>query len=186
MADSHDSRTDLPVSRRHILRCSAVVVAAFAAPAALARSLEHRSLTLVHTHTGERLVAPYVRGGCYDSACLDRVNHFLRDFRTQETHAIDPALLDVLFALQVLADRDAAFEVISGFRSPATNRKLQRKSQGVATRSLHMEGKAIDVRLSGFSTARLRDHALSLKRGGVGYYAASDFVHVDTGRVRSW
>ncbi len=186
MSDRDELRADLRVSRRQVLRCSTLVAAALAAPAAFARSLEQRSLTLIHTHTGERLVAPYVQGGCYDSACLSRVNHFLRDFRTQEVHAIDPALLDVLFALQALADRDAAFEVISGYRSPATNRQLQRKSQGVATRSLHMEGKAIDIRLSGYSTARLRDHARSLQRGGVGYYATSDFVHVDTGRVRAW
>ena len=187
MADSSDLPHSLPLSRRVLLRYAAfTATASLAAPLALARRSEQRTLTFIHTHTGEKLVAPYLQGDCYQAACLAQVNHFLRDFRTGEVHAIDPALLDMLFDLQVRADREAPFEVISGYRSPATNSKLHRKSTGVASHSLHMEGKAIDIRLSGFSTARLRDHALSLKRGGVGYYQASDFVHVDTGRVRFW
>lgn len=187
MPDPSHRRSSLPLTRRFFLRYSAFAAAAsLAAPAALARNIERRTLTFIHTHTGEKLVAPYVHGGCYQPACLEQVNHLLRDFRTGETHSIDPALLDVLFDLQVHADRDAAFEVISGYRSPATNSQLRRKSTGVASRSLHMQGKAIDIRLSGFATSKLRDYALSLKRGGVGYYAASDFVHLDTGRVRRW
>lgn len=174
-------------TRRLFLRYSAfAAVAAVGVPAALARNLDRRSLTFLHTHTGERLVAPYYQGGCYQPACLGQVNHLLRDFRTGDVHPIDPALLDVLFNLQVLADRDATFEVISGYRSPATNSQLRRKSGGVAAHSMHMEGKAIDIRISGFATAKVRDYARSLQRGGVGYYAASDFVHVDTGRVRFW
>jgi len=168
------------------VRYSALAAVALAGPAALARGLERRSLAFIHTHTGEKLVAPYFEAGCYQSACLRRVNHFLRDFRTNEAHTIDPALLDVLFDLQVLADREATFEVISGYRSPATNLQLRGRSSGVAAHSLHMEGKAIDIRMSGFPTAKLRDCALSLQRGGVGYYSASNFVHVDTGRVRFW
>jgi uncharacterized protein YcbK (DUF882 family) len=186
MPNSSKSRPSLPLSRRYFLRYSALATAALATPAALASGSERRSLAFVHTHTGERLVAPYFQAGCYQSACLERVNHFLRDFRTGEVHTIDPALLDVLFDLQMLADRETTFEVISGYRSAATNSQLRQNSTGVASHSLHMQGKAIDIRLSGFSTARLRDHALSLKCGGVGYYAASDFVHVDTGRVRFW
>lgn len=163
-----------------------MAAAALGAPAAFAKRLETRSLTFLHTHTGEQLVAPYFQNGCYQDECLHSVNHFLRDFRTDEVHPIDPALLDVLFDLQVLVDREATFEVISGYRSPVTNAQLRNGSSGVASHSLHMEGKAIDIRISGFPTTTLRDHALSLKRGGVGYYAASDFVHVDTGRVRFW
>jgi len=162
-------------------------------PAAFARSteahpLETRTLNFVHTHTGETLRAVYSKSGCYQADCLQRVNHFLRDFRTGEVHTIDPALLDVLFDLQVLADRDAAFQVISGYRSPVTNAQLRGKSKssGVATHSLHMEGLAVDIRLTGFDTAKLHTLAMSLQRGGVGYYRDSDFVHVDTGRVRYW
>ena len=186
MPNSDGSPHALPLSRRTFLRSSALATLALSAPAAFGRAVERRSLTFVHTHTGERLVAPYFPGGCYQPDCLDRVNHLLRDFRTGDVHAIDPALLDILFNLQVLADREATFEVISGYRSPATNSQLRRKSNGVATQSLHMQGKAMDIRISGFPTAKLRDHALSLKRGGVGYYADSNFVHVDTGRVRFW
>lgn len=114
------------------------------------------------------------------------MNHFLRDFRTGEVHTIDPALLDVLFDLRTLADRDDVFQIISGYRSPTTNSQLRRKSGGVAKRSLHMDGKAVDIRLTGFPTRKLRDLALSLQCGGVGYYASSDFLHLDTGRVRFW
>jgi uncharacterized protein YcbK (DUF882 family) len=114
------------------------------------------------------------------------VNRFLRDFRSGEIHPIDPRLLDILYQLQILADRAATYEVISGYRSPQTNAALHRVSAGVAEHSLHMEGRAIDVRMTGFPTRRLRDLAMSLGVGGVGYYARSDFVHLDTGRVRSW
>lgn len=145
-----------------------------------------RELRFVHTHTGESLTACYFDGASYDIACLRNVNHLLRDFRTGDVHDIDLALLDILYDLQALADRDAPFEIISGYRSPATNSMLHNKSNGVATHSQHMLGKAIDIRLPGYSTRKLGEHARSLARGGVGVYAASDFVHVDTGRVRFW
>lgn len=145
-----------------------------------------RSLRFVHTHTGESLTAAYFDGSAYDAASLSEVNHLLRDFRTGESHLIDPQLLDILYDLQVRADRDAPFEVISGYRSPATNAMLHRISNGVAEHSQHLLGKAIDVRLSGYSTRSLSDHARALARGGVGFYASSDFVHIDTGRVRNW
>ena len=145
-----------------------------------------RSLRFVHTHTGESLTAAYFDGSAYDAASLSDVNHLLRDFRTGESHLMDPQLLDILYDLQVLADRDAPFEVISGYRSPATNAMLHRVSNGVAEHSQHLLGKAIDVRLSGYSTRQLSDHARALARGGVGFYASSNFVHIDTGRVRNW
>jgi uncharacterized protein YcbK (DUF882 family) len=147
---------------------------------------EARLLRFVHTHTGETLTARYFAGGAYDEACLRDVNHLLRDFRTNETHVIDPPLLDVLFQLQVRADHDAAFEIISGYRSPATNAMLRRQSHGVAEHSQHLLGKAIDIRLAGYSTRNLAEHARSLGLGGVGFYPNLDFVHVDTGRVRFW
>jgi uncharacterized protein YcbK (DUF882 family) len=140
----------------------------------------------VHTHTGETLTASYFDGSAYNIACLSEVNHLLRDFRTGESHPIDPALLDILYDLQSLADRDAPFEVISGYRSPATNAMLRRSSSGVAEHSQHLLGKAIDLRLSGYSTLKLSTRARALARGGVGFYPSSDFIHVDTGAVRFW
>src|SRR5690606_22191472 len=117
---------------------------------------------------------------------LDAVNEVLRDHRTGEVHAIDPQLLDLLSGLAGKLEARPRFQVISGYRSPASNAKLHAKSSGVATRSLHMQGKAIDIRMGGVELANLRRAALGLRAGGVGYYPSSDFVHVDTGRVRQW
>jgi uncharacterized protein YcbK (DUF882 family) len=122
----------------------------------------------------------------YRAAALGQINSFLRDFRTREVHDIDPKLLDLLHRLAGELDAPEPFHVISGYRSPRTNSTLRSKSGGVARYSLHMEGKAIDIRLPGVPLARLKEAALDLKLGGVGYYPGSDFVHVDTGRVRAW
>ncbi|MHB8475666.1 MAG: YcbK family protein [Steroidobacteraceae bacterium] len=180
----------LRTGRRGFLASAGALCGALGAMAALpawaATSNRPRSLRFVHTHTGETLTAPYFDGSLYNSACLQKVNVLLRDFRTGESHRIDPPLLDILYDLQTLADHDAPFEVISGYRSPQTNAMLHQKSSGVAEHSQHIVGKAIDVRLSGYSTRRLSAYARSLSRGGVGFYAGSDFVHVDTGRVRYW
>ncbi len=149
------------------------------------RAAAPRSLSFLHLHTDERLSVTYYAAGRYLPAALARINHLLRDFRTGKRHPIDPLLLDTIHAL---SDRlgGSTFEVISGYRSPATNAMLQRNSDGVASKSLHMQGRAIDVRLTGVNTAALRDQAIALARGGVGYYPASDFVHLDTGRIRRW
>jgi uncharacterized protein YcbK (DUF882 family) len=152
----------------------------------LAAGASRKVLRFVHTHTGETLTAAYCDGGVYDAACLHAVNHLLRDFRNGEMHVIDPGLLDILYELQQRAGRDATYEIISGYRSPATNAMLHRRSSGVAEHSQHLLGKAIDVRLSGFPTNELGEHARAIARGGVGFYAQSDFVHIDTGRVRFW
>ncbi len=183
MSPSDECRPD----RRRFLRRGAALVAALS-PVGIAwgRALEQRSLSFVHTHTGESLSTVYFREGSYVAPELDRVNHLLRDFRTGDVHPIDPALLDILFDLRKRVDRDPPFEVISGYRSPKTNALLRRHTAGVAEHSLHMQGRAIDVRLSGFSTRGLRDLALGMRRGGVGFYPASDFVHLDNGRVRWW
>ncbi len=173
-------------SRRSFLG-AALALPSLATPvASWARVVERRQVSFVHTHTGEQLAATYFRAGAYDPGCLRQVNHLLRDFRSGDVASMDTGLLDILYDLQVLADRDSTFEVISGYRSPATNAALRAQSGGVARQSLHMQAKALDIRLTGFPTKKLRDHALSLRRGGVGYYASSDFIHVDTGRVRSW
>lgn len=151
-----------------------------------ANPLATRSLSFVHTHTGEKLSVDYWCDGQFQAQCLQPLNHFLRDFRTGEVASMDAGLLDILHQLQVLADRDTTYEIISAYRSPQTNAKLSSKSSGVAKKSLHMDGKALDVRLTGFSTKKLQQLALANQHGGVGFYAKSDFVHLDTGRVRSW
>lgn len=182
------NRASPPTRRRFLMAVGGLcgTAAAFAAAPVLAASRAARSLSFIHTHTGESLRAVYFQDGCYQADCLAQVNHLLRDFRTGDVHPIDPGVLDILFELQTRADRDAPFEVISGYRSPATNAMLHHRSEGVAVHSMHLEGRAIDVRLSGYSTERLASAARVLGRGGVGYYARSDFVHVDTGRVRYW
>ncbi len=186
---SPPANLDLRIGRRHFIAAAGglcgTLASVLAAPV-LAASRETRSVSFVHTHTGEMLHAPYFRDGCYQDECLAQVNYLLRDFRTGDVHPIDPALLDLLFDLQTRANRDGAFEVISGYRSPATNAMLHSYSEGVAVHSMHLEGRAIDVRLPGFITHELATQARSLRRGGVGFYARSDFVHVDTGPVRFW
>lgn len=179
----------VPGRRRFLQRAGALCATAgslVAWPALGSTPQPRRVLRFVHTHTGETLTAPYFDGGGYDPACLQRVDQLLRDFRNGEIHRIDPPLLDILYDLQTLADRDAPFEVISGYRSAQTNAMLRRNASGVAEHSQHLLGKAIDVRLSGYSTRRLGEYARTMSRGGVGYYAASDFVHIDTGSVRFW
>ena len=179
-----------PARRRFLCQagavCASLAASVAAMPAAASVGSRARVVRFVHTHTGETLTAPYFDGGAYDSGCLRQVDQLLRDFRNGEVHPIDPPLLDILYELQTLADRDAPFEVISGYRSPQTNSMLRRHSSGVAEHSQHLLGKAIDVRLSGYSTRRLGEFARSLERGGVGFYPASDFIHVDTGAVRYW
>ena len=114
------------------------------------------------------------------------INRHLRDFRTGDEHVIDPALLDLLHRLRLTLGAEHPFEVISGYRSPKTNQMLREKSNGVAASSLHMAGKAIDIRVADVTLAALRTAAIDLRAGGVGYYPESQFVHVDTGRVRMW
>ena len=143
-------------------------------------------LAFAHTHTGERVRVVYADGGRYLDEGLAELNRFLRDWRTGEVYPIDPRVLDVLHAARTALKPDGVFELISGYRSPKTNDALRSKSGGVAKRSLHMQGRALDVRLPGVETRDLRDFFLGLRQGGVGYYARSNFVHIDTGRVRRW
>lgn len=145
-----------------------------------------KNLAFYHTHTGECLDITYARNDIYDPKALHQINLHLRDFRTSEVHPIDPAVLDILWQIQQEMGCSSTYEVISGYRSPRTNRGLHRRSRGVAEHSLHMRGKAIDIRLTGRETPTLRDCAIALEAGGVGYYAESDFVHIDTGKFRTW
>ncbi|MFY9979959.1 MAG: DUF882 domain-containing protein [Candidatus Sulfotelmatobacter sp.] len=146
-------------------------------------------LRFYHTHTGERLDVVYRRGDQYIPAALDELDHFLRDHRTGDVRHFDPRLFDLLYDLTAsVGDSGGEIDVICGYRTPWSNEFLRARSPhtGVAQHSLHMQAEAIDIRLPGIPTSELRDAALRLHRGGVGYYRSSDFVHVDVGRVRHW
>jgi uncharacterized protein YcbK (DUF882 family) len=147
-----------------------------------------RTIHFLHTHTNEVLEVTYAVAGRYVASALENVQHFLRDFRNGAMHEIDPALLDQLHRLAAATSTKAPFEVISGYRSPETNAMLQKQGHGVATNSLHLQGRAIDIRLADVALEDLRDAARSMRAGGVGYYPSADsnFVHIDTGRVRIW
>ncbi|MBA4175445.1 MAG: twin-arginine translocation pathway signal protein [Leptothrix sp. (in: Bacteria)] len=190
------------VHRRHLLR-SCARAAALALPGwpaagwaanpvpPVAAQAAERSLTFKHLHTRERLTLVYAEADAYRTPALQALNHLLRDHYTGDAGTMDPALFDLLHRVQAsLGGRtagQACYEVISGYRCPATNQHLrQARGGGVASRSLHMDGRAIDVRLAGVPLAELRDAALAQKSGGVGYYPRDGFVHLDTGRTRHW
>ena len=146
-------------------------------------------LRFYHTHTGERLDVVYRRGNQYIPGALEKLDHYLRDHRTGDVHHFDPRLFDLLNDLTAsLGDSGGEIDVVCGYRTPSSNEFLRARSPhtGVARHSLHMQAEAIDIRLPGVPTLKLRDAALRLHRGGVGYYRSSDFVHVDVGRVRQW
>ncbi len=180
-------------SRRRLLTTVAAGAAALVATTALpglasaARALPStRALGFRSLHTGEEVTATYLRDGLPQAEGLGKLNHVLRDWRSGEVWEMDRQLLDLLFALRQDMDSQAPFELISAYRSPKTNAKLASKSNGVAKRSLHMRGMAVDVRLPERDLKALHKTALSLKGGGVGLYSKSGFIHVDTGRVRRW
>ena len=182
-----DSEPNL-ISRRRFLQKTLLATSALLVPPAFgaASPREPRMLSMHNLHTGEKLTRTYWADGEYLAEPLADIDHLLRDHRSNQKHPMDPELLDLLHRLQQTVGSTRHFEIISGYRSPKTNAKLRGKSRGVAKKSLHMQGKAIDIRLPGQDLARLRQAALSLKAGGVGYYPKSDFIHVDTGRVRFW
>jgi uncharacterized protein YcbK (DUF882 family) len=187
----HDS-----LNRRSFLGLGAVAAATAMVPGRVLAAAEtsskkapERVLSFFNTHTGERLRTAYCCGGVYQPEALKEINHILRDFRVNEIKPIDPTLLDLLHELGGTLNVDQPYHIISGYRSPHTNALLRErggKSTGVATKSLHMVGKAIDIRMPGVKLDHLRGAARSLKLGGVGYYPSSNFVHVDVGRVRYW
>ena len=157
-----------------------------APPTAAPPAREFR-LRLYHTHTDERLDVVYRRGDTYLPQALGELDHFLRDHRTGEVHHFYARLFDLLADLTATVGRpDAEIDIICGYRSPWSNEYLRTHTAGVAKDSLHMQAEAIDIRIPAVKIARLRDAALALHRGGVGYYAQSNFVHVDVGRVRRW
>ena len=174
-------------SRRLFVKASLQLAAgiALSRPLEGLAALTKRPISFHHTHTGERLTIPYSLNGCRP-ADLAKLNTFLRDFRTGEIHPIDPALLDIIYGIQLKSGNMGTIEIISGFRSPRTNEYLRSRSSGVSRKSLHMNGQALDIRIKDLKTEDLRDVAISMQLGGVGYYAQSDFVHIDTGRFRTW
>lgn len=181
--------TPVDGSRRRLLR-SAVLAAPVIFAARYSEPVEaasvSRQIAFFNTHTNETLEITYYSAGEYRLDALEKLNFVLRDHRTGDVGRMDPALFDQLVDVAHATGVDPRFDVISGFRSAASNELLREHSNGVARRSLHLDGKAIDVRLKGVNCARLCEAALDLSRGGVGFYGKSDFVHLDTGRVRHW
>jgi uncharacterized protein YcbK (DUF882 family) len=175
------------ITRRRILAGGLAGTAAlysrglFAAP-----SPASRRIALTNLHTGERLQAEYFREDAYVPDAMASIEALLKDFRNGDRHAIDPKLIDYLADVAAQAGKAAVYSVISGYRSPETNERLHERSSGVSQHSLHMQGRAIDVRLDGLDCKDLAGRAEELKRGGVGYYRASNFVHLDTGAFRTW
>jgi uncharacterized protein YcbK (DUF882 family) len=178
------------------LRCLSLILLFLLAPLlghggteSVSSAAREYRLRFYHIHTGERLDVVYRRGDQYLPEALDELDHFLRDHRTGDVHHFDPHLFDLLHDLTAsLGDSGGEIDVICGYRTPWSNELLRTRSPhtGVAQHSLHMQAEAIDIRLPGIPTSDLRDAALRLHRGGVGYYRSSDFVHVDVGRVRHW
>jgi len=190
--NEHEPRT--AISRR----CFLLLAAAGAASAALPAGVEARQdlrrpgeparrLSFLHMHTQERLQVVYRSNGRYDRHALEKINYLLRDHRTGEVRPIDTELLELLYALRKRLGTIQPFQVFSGYRSAQTNRQLRSEGRGVARKSMHLVGKAVDIRVPGRNLAMLRDAALEQQAGGVGYYPRGvGFVHVDVGRVRSW
>ena len=175
------------INRRRFLQSMAYAgVGLFVSPTLLATARQPDELTFLHTHTGERLKVQYRDENGYLPDGLNEINYFLRDFRTDDVHPMDTGLLDILNELRLGMSENGVFEVISGYRSPKTNESLRANGSGVAKHSLHMQGRAIDIRLTGVETSQLRNFCIRMECGGVGYYQKSDFIHVDTGRIRSW
>lgn len=178
------------LSRRRFLTLGAGAALALAAgpllatPAAPLRG--ERRLSFINLHTGESLKATYWQDGEYVAEEMAAINHLLRDHRVAQEGSMAPELMDLLHRLQHNLGTKQPFHVISGYRSPKTNAMLHKRSSGVATKSRHMLGQAIDVRLPGVDLKHLHKAALAMRAGGVGYYSKSDFVHLDIGPFRTW
>ncbi|MDQ7091218.1 MAG: DUF882 domain-containing protein [Methylococcales bacterium] len=148
--------------------------------------LSPRELSFNNLHTGEKLTLAYFEKGRYIDSALKEIDYLLRDHRTDDIHPMDPNLLNFLYKLQSTLETTKPLDIISGYRSPATNHALSARSSGVAKKSKHMLGKAIDIRIENIESKQIRNAAISLRQGGVGYYSSSDFVHLDTGNFRYW
>ena len=177
------------IDRRKFLKGSAFTsIALLLSPSIQATSkiTSEKTLGFYNLHTNEKIQCCYWSGNGFDQHNLEKINYILRDHRTGDIQAIDPDLLNLLHNLHQTAGSNMPYHVISAFRSAKTNAKLRKNSSGVAKKSLHMQGKAIDVRLPDIELKALRDVAISFNAGGVGYYAKSGFLHIDVGRPRTW
>jgi len=180
-------KTDL--SRRNAMLTGIVALGAICIPSTSLASLlksSPRELKLNNLHTGEELLTQYFDGKNYQRSEMKKINHLCRDFRRNEITEMDKRLFDQLTAIQKTIGCHNQVQLISGYRSPATNKMLRAQSSGVAKKSMHMLGQAIDFRLDDVPLIEVKKAALSLKAGGVGYYPNSNFVHIDTGRFRTW
>jgi len=173
---------------RGLLPCLLLMISSSGAPARTAAVPQQLyRLRFFHTHTGERLDIVYRQGEHYIASALSRLDEYLRDHRTGDVHPYDPRVFDLLHDLTAAVGHpNSEIDVVCGYRTPWSNEFLRAHGHGVARHSLHMQAMAIDIRMPGVKTSTLRDAALGLHRGGVGYYATSDFVHIDVGRVRRW
>lgn len=146
----------------------------------------HRSLAIQNPHTGDKLSLTYFEKGRYLNDALDEISFLLRDYRTGDVHAVDPELLDQLHDLKQMLGLNQPFDVICGYRSPLTNARLHAEHSGVANNSFHIHGRAVDIRIERLDIRRIRNAAVAMHRGGVGYYPGSNFIHLDTGSFRTW
>jgi uncharacterized protein YcbK (DUF882 family) len=182
---------DTVVKRREFLKTGAIVATAAqlwmpTVADAKAFTGSGRVVQIHNAHTGETFDGEYWADGKYHPDAFREIKKIFRDHRSGDIFPIDPRLIDVMYVLHNRAESNKAFRLFSGYRSPATNRKLRKLTSGVAEKSLHMLGQAVDLRLPGTNLHNLRKAAINLKAGGVGYYPDSHFLHLDTGRVRHW
>lgn len=189
MVTEKNSQPDL--SRRSFLLTSTRIVLGLGVVSvptiACAKVMEKRTLSFFHTRAQQELTVTYASGKTYDRKALAQINRFLRDYQTGQVHSIDPKLLDILWAIQGEMGRKGVYEIISGYRSPKTNRGMRRGGHpGVARQSLHMKGKAVDIRYSGANLSQVKQCAHALQTGGVGFYPRDNFVHLDSGQFRTW
>jgi len=178
------------MNRRIFLRSATVLATSSLVPSAFAKAMpsieDSKKLHLYNIHTGEFVKTTFKQEGQFDPDSLSELDHLLRDHRSGESILISRTLLEDIHTLQQMFKPNQAIEIISGYRSPKTNERLRAMGHNVAKRSLHMQGKAVDIRIPGASLKQVRQAALALKSGGVGYYPKSGFIHLDVGRVRQW
>lgn len=182
-----------PTTRRDVLQMAGVLTAATGVlscglikPAfAITANGAHR-ISFRNTRTGESFNGVYRVGDKYMPEAFDQISYILRDTRNNEVFPIDPRTIDIMYVLQRMLETNKPFDVLSAYRSPRTNAMLAKASYGVARNSLHMTGQAIDIRMEGVGTRRIKNYATDLHAGGVGYYRGSDFVHIDSGKFRTW
>jgi uncharacterized protein YcbK (DUF882 family) len=191
MNENSNSKIDGGISRRQLLKTGLITAVSTIVPfkavdAATYILSNTRKLQIYNLHTKEYFDSPYWMNGGYMPEAVKSLEHMFRDHYNGRERRIDPKLLDLLYSIQKKTGINEPFHLISGYRSPDTNARLRSNNRGVAKKSLHMYGKAADIRLPGLSLKKLRRAAYELKAGGVGYYPRSNFVHVDVGRVRYW